>query len=68
MSAPSITPTAPPTAGNPTGGLAALFSLSFNDLMVTRAHFAALDPDEFGWIVDGIDAELADRADRWRER
>lgn len=65
MSAPSITPThtAPPTAS-----LAALFSLSFNDLMVTRAHFADLDALEFGWIVDGIDAELADRADRWRER
>lgn len=52
----------------PTASLAALFSLSYVDLMTTRAHFAALDAEEFGWIVDGIDTELGDRADRWRER
>lgn len=54
---------APPE--NPTASLAALFTLSTNDLVITREHFVALvavqGRAEFEWIVDGIEAELTER-------
>lgn len=59
-------PELPPRPSRAEADMSQLFTLSTNDLVITREHFVALvavqGRAELGWVVDGIEAELADRA------